>query len=88
MAAFVDIDPKKLGTYHNARLRVSVPVLPIEEVRAALDRDGPARRVVSAHSQVRPPFLVCVAMGRSGGELEANIAARGFVEGVDYWHFS
>ena len=38
--------------------------------------------------EVEPPFVVCVAMGRTGGELERNVASRGLVEGVDYWHFS
>lgn len=43
---------------------------------------------VKHFSEVKPPFVVCVALGRTAGELEANIASRGFVEGVDYWHFS
>jgi hypothetical protein len=33
-----------------------------------------------------PPVIVCVAMGRTGGALEHNIASKGWVEGVDYWH--
>ena len=37
---------------------------------------------------VTAPFVVCVAMGRTDGALEANIASLGFEEGVDYWHFS
>ena len=35
---------------------------------------------------VKPPLLICVAMGRTGGELEKNIASLGLKEGVDYWH--
>jgi hypothetical protein len=34
----------------------------------------------------RKPFVVCVAMGRTNGELEANIARLRGSEGVDYWH--
>jgi glycosyltransferase involved in cell wall biosynthesis len=37
-------------------------------------------------SEVKPPLLICVAMGRTGGELEKNIASLGLTEGVDYWH--
>ena len=39
-------------------------------------------------SQVQKPFIVCVAMGRTGGELEANIKATNALEGIDYWHFN
>jgi len=39
-------------------------------------------------SQIFVPFVVCVAMGRTGGELEANIAKLGLEEGRDYWHFN
>ncbi|KAH9257588.1 hypothetical protein BASA81_004037 [Batrachochytrium salamandrivorans] len=39
-------------------------------------------------TQVRAPFVVCVAMGRTNGELESNIASLGLVEGIDYWHFT
>ena len=41
--------------------------------------------VVSFEEAV-PPVIVCVAMGRTGGALEHNIASKGWVEGVDYWH--
>ena len=37
-------------------------------------------------SEVKPPLLICVAMGRTGGELETNIASLGLIEGIDYWH--
>ena len=38
-------------------------------------------------SLVKKPFVVCVAMGRTGGELERNIVATGAQEGVEYFHF-
>ena len=38
-------------------------------------------------SEAKPPIVICVAMGRSGGALEKNIASLGLKEGVDYWHF-
>lgn len=33
------------------------------------------------------PFVVCVAMDRTDGRLEANIRSLGLQEGYDYWHF-
>ena len=38
------------------------------------------------YEEAVPPVIVCVAMGRTGGALEQNIASRGWIEGVDYWH--
>lgn len=38
--------------------------------------------------EVRPPFVVCVAMGRTAGEMERRVQEQGLVEGVDYWHFN
>lgn len=38
-------------------------------------------------SQLTAPFIVCVAMGRTGGELEQNIASLGLREGEAFWHF-
>jgi hypothetical protein len=37
-------------------------------------------------SKVTPPVLVCVARGRTGGQLEANVRAAGLTEGVDCWY--
>ena len=37
--------------------------------------------------QVRPPFVTCVALDRTGGAFEANLASLGLVEGRDYYHF-
>jgi hypothetical protein len=34
------------------------------------------------------PVIVCVAMYRTGGALEANVASIGRTEGEDLWHFS
>ena len=35
----------------------------------------------------RPPFVTCVALDRTGGAFEANLASRGLEEGVDYYLF-
>jgi len=38
------------------------------------------------------PVVLCVAMGRTDGKFEANVAAlaqdRGYTETVHYWHFN
>jgi hypothetical protein len=39
-------------------------------------------------SQVQKPFVICVAMGRTNGQLETNIASLHAVEGIDYFHFT
>jgi hypothetical protein len=36
---------------------------------------------------VIPPFIVCVGSKRYNGQLEENIRALHFTEGVDYFHF-
>ena len=35
--------------------------------------------------EVQAPVVVCVARGRTGGELEANVRKVGLTEGVDCW---
>lgn len=37
--------------------------------------------------EVPAPVVVCVARGRTGGELEANVRTVGLTEGVDCWFF-
>jgi len=51
--------------------------------------DSRRRKIVPVvhFSQAKPPIVICVAMGRSGGALERNIASLGLKEGIDYWHF-
>ena len=39
-------------------------------------------------SEAKPPLVMCVAMGRTAGAFEANVASLGLKEGVDYFHFS
>ena len=66
VAAFCDVDPKKLGT----------------------DYIYQAHRVPVIHFKAaRPPFITCVALDRTGGAFEANLASLGLREGVDYYHF-
>lgn len=38
-------------------------------------------------SEVVPPLIICVGSNHTNGELEKNISSRGFVEGIDYFHF-
>ena len=39
-------------------------------------------------AEVKPPFVICVAMGRTSGVLEANVAFLGLRECADHWHFN
>ena len=34
-----------------------------------------------------PPFVLCVALDRTAGAFEANLASLKLTEGVDYFHF-
>ena len=36
---------------------------------------------------VRPPFVTCVALDRTDGAFEANLASLKLTEGVDFFHF-
>ncbi|KAL1520556.1 hypothetical protein AB1Y20_022132 [Prymnesium parvum] len=45
-------------------------------------------RVPVVHfSAAEPPFVTCVALDRTGGAFEKNLASLGLTEGVDYYHF-
>jgi hypothetical protein len=51
------------------------------------------RRVPVVHwRDARPPLVLCVAMGRTNGVFEANVAELatklGLREGFHYWHFN
>lgn len=37
--------------------------------------------------EARPPFVTCVALDRTGGAFEANLASLGLTEGVDFYFF-
>jgi len=66
VAAFCDVDPKKIGSKY------------IYE----------AHRVPIVHfREAQPPFVLCVALGRTGGAFEANVTSLGLREGLDYYHF-
>ena len=34
-----------------------------------------------------PPFVLCVALDRTDGAFEANLASLKLTEGTDYFHF-
>ena len=38
-------------------------------------------------SAAAPPFVLCVALDRTGGAFEANLASLELTEGRDYYHF-
>ena len=50
---------------------------------------GPVVRVPVVHFRdAAPPIVCCVAMGRTAGAFEANVASLGLREGRDYFHFN
>ena len=38
-------------------------------------------------AEASPPFVTCVALDRTDGAFEANLASLGLVEGRDFYHF-
>ena len=38
-------------------------------------------------TQANPPFVTCVALDRTGGAFEANLASLGLAEGKDFYYF-
>jgi len=40
------------------------------------------------YREAKPPIIICVALDRSNGVLEKNIASLHIEEGVDYYHFN
>lgn len=51
------------------------------------DQRGRRHVPVTHFSDAKPPLVICVSMGRTGGALEQNVRSLGLTEGVDYWHF-
>mgnify|MGYP001049876758 CR=1 FL=1 len=73
VAAFCDIDPKKIGTnYCNSNQ-------PKEE-----RRDIP----IIHFSQAQPPIVTCVALDRTDSQFEKNVASLGLKEGEDFYFFA
>ncbi|PAA69696.1 hypothetical protein BOX15_Mlig018796g1 [Macrostomum lignano] len=74
VAAFCDVDPKKiqLGFYT------------FEE-----SSQRPKPRIPIVHfSTVKPPLIICAKLDLTGGQLESNLDSLGLTEGVDYYWFS
>jgi glycosyltransferase involved in cell wall biosynthesis len=48
-----------------------------------------SRALPTVHvSQAKAPFVVCVAMGRTDGAMEANVRGLNLQEGRDFWFFA
>ena len=39
-------------------------------------------------SELKPPVICCVALGRTGGVFEANVKSMNWKYGRDYWFFN
>ncbi|CAF1215247.1 unnamed protein product [Adineta ricciae] len=71
---FCDMDPKKItkGFYTDE-----------------LSEGKHKRRIPIIHfSQATPPIIICVKLGLTNNDFEANLASLNIREGVDYWLFS
>lgn len=53
-----------------------------------LERRDPGASLVDPANLATLPAVVCVAMYRTNGALESNVAQIGRTEGEDLWHFS
>ncbi|KAH9103161.1 hypothetical protein LEN26_015358 [Aphanomyces euteiches] len=51
------------------------------------DRETRLNIPIIHFSQAVPPIICCVSMGRTDGELEANIQSLNLKEGDNFWHF-
>ena len=45
-------------------------------------------RPVVHFKEATPPVVLCVNLGLTGGEFEANLASMGWREGTDYFQFA
>ena len=72
-----------------AKVRGFVDVDPKKIAEGSYWHVASRTRVPVIHfSEAKPPLVMCVAMGRTGGAFEANVASLGLRETVDYWHFN
>ncbi len=58
------------------------------KLHAISKKDERNLRMIESEDLAKMPVVVCVAMYRTNGILERNVAAIGRREGVDLWHFS
>lgn len=103
VAAFCDVDADKLGCFAppppyrceiRARLNADAGRTPAYATKAdyaalfGAPAPPPVPVVHIDDPRVRPPVVTCVALDRTDGNFEANIAARNWIEGKDFWYFS
>jgi len=70
--AFCDVDPKKIGKYYSYQLS------PKE-----------CRRIpIVPWQTATPPIITCVALDRTNGDFERNVAALGLKPGEELLYFS
>ncbi|XP_041364831.1 UDP-GlcNAc:betaGal beta-1,3-N-acetylglucosaminyltransferase-like protein 1 isoform X3 [Gigantopelta aegis] len=74
VVAFCDVDSKK----------ISKGFYIYEESKEKLKPKIP----IIYYTNVKPPIVVCVKMGLTGGGFETNLASLNLVEGKDYHHFN
>mmetsp|Transcript_3546 Transcript_3546/g.9025 ORF Transcript_3546/g.9025 Transcript_3546/m.9025 type:complete len:864 (-) Transcript_3546:182-2773(-) len=97
--AFCDVDARKIGTVVELTAPSSTTADDAaadgdERLESDFSRRGTAHhRVPVVHwSEAEPPLVLCVAMGRTNGVFEGNVAELAarlqLREGTHYWHFN
>lgn len=84
------MDAAKIGTV------IDIEAAPSDgsgESDTSNSRNSLWHRVPVVHwKEAQPPLVMCVAMGRTGGAFEQNVAELAeqlqLREGVHYWHFN
>jgi hypothetical protein len=93
VAFFCDIDPNKLGKKYN---NLENPEIRMYFYNCFLFHSHSlfshfatvsSARPVIHWQQARAPLVICVALDRTNGQLESNIASLKIKQGVDYWCF-
>ncbi|XP_061175453.1 UDP-GlcNAc:betaGal beta-1,3-N-acetylglucosaminyltransferase-like protein 1 [Saccostrea echinata] len=74
VATFCDVDPKK----------ISCGVYTYHESKTDIKPTVPIVHFQSA----KPPFIICIKLGLTGGEFEKNLESLNLKEGVDFFHFN
>ncbi|GMH73353.1 hypothetical protein TL16_g06168 [Triparma laevis f. inornata] len=82
----VDVDHKKINAkfYFNRDLNVKIPIAhfsALQKKKSSVDSDK------NENDYENLPVVVCVAMYRTDGKLEENVATIERTEGDDLWHF-
>eukprot|EP00468_Gymnochlora_sp_CCMP2014_P012600 CAMPEP_0167765128 /NCGR_PEP_ID=MMETSP0110_2-20121227/14487_1 /TAXON_ID=629695 /ORGANISM="Gymnochlora sp., Strain CCMP2014" /LENGTH=350 /DNA_ID=CAMNT_0007652751 /DNA_START=122 /DNA_END=1174 /DNA_ORIENTATION=+ len=79
---------KELSSFNKAKVLQFCDV-DLKKIERGFNTRETKKTIPVVHwTKVKPPIVICVSMGRTGGDLESNIRSLSLAEGKDYWHFS